>query len=484
MRKHAILFLLLVLSTSTSRLEETDDWLRGLPLLGSTQVPGPYRPSVSTVASLSALRTALMHARQSSPAQRQTIRAAALDQLKWVRPSDLRTQIEKEWSLAEFFMNEGDLGDRLPSGLSEEFRNQAVGNHVRLKVGRLVQRWQRYGIPAGVRLGQLETTYRNWFRGTASGPALRRQYERMRVARLEQALKDHRTQSALDELRYWEESPLWERETPKSAQRDLATRLLASYFYEHTDAAEAPFRKNEGLLQPFLPPPYHAIWVELGLRVHDVAAVERIMRRHPQSCEFALTDPKLDGYLKLSFSDGWMDLLQWKRAERCLSLIEDPRFRSRVLNRMGIVAAETHRYEEAFQSKWELVGRGEESQTERQLLELLNVAEKGRLWQKAQALRRLAETKGLRGNNLAPFLYFTGRAGFLRADCPSAVPPILDALRIAPQHSQSNEARYQLARCFQKQNKKLLAQNLLMELAGRKDMFWSRLAQAEMNSRR
>jgi len=363
----------------------------------------------------------------------------------------------------------------LPQRILESIKFTSLGIQIRNTISKRIRRWDQFSPLVLRRVDELEGVYTEWYRNTLPEPLFRHFYENLRYQRFESYMDIKSPVAAIAELKKWQKSPLWNMHA-----RDLREKVaftLSNYFFEHRLEVEELYRTRRSELEKFLRSPYHAVWVHLADKKKPEKQIRQLLSK--QNCETSVADKKLDSIQKLTFAEAWAELREWKNAGKCMEAISHPEVQSRVKELKSRIAFETQQYEEAFQNYHEwMVTNGAKS--EKHLKHLLFIAERGRLWHQADFLAELARSEHLSIEVFSAFQYFCGRAYYLLRNCTRAISTLQQALRTAPTSSRANEARYQLAHCFKKKNKKVLAQALFEDLSTRKDIFWSRIARNEI----
>ena len=342
--------------------------------------------------------------------------------------------------------------------------------------------------------GPLEAAFPIWLKGTSYEDSARNFYYEMLLRRFDDAISDNKKDTAMDTLDRWVKSSLWSTNgtglTPK-IRLNIGSRLLELLVNappdERSDLAIL-YLKHEPSLRPFVDREYSLLWAETSLATGDTKRIQILATSNGKQASRGLAspDPSLpkesQPYLNLVWGESLAEMGKFAEAESALSKVKSPALIDRALRAKYGLFMKRKDYPKAFDIALQLFKRGDDDEKQEELELMQNITLEGKLWNRAAQVLSLSMKSGIEGKELAPYYYLAGRAYFELSRCQPAVGTFESAIRLAPDHPESAEARYRLGKCLLKEKKKAQAKKVWEELIGMKDSFWSPLAQNEIQA--
>jgi tetratricopeptide (TPR) repeat protein len=335
-------------------------------------------------------------------------------------------------------------------------------------------------------LSTIENSYGAWLKGTPYETRGRKVYAKLMLELFGRSIKAEDVPHAIAVLDRWKKSELWNsNEIDTKTRKQIVSSLLATL--AKSDKSKSLARDlldSEASFKPFARKELATVWIisadESGndVLLKSLATSTDVLKA-PISVDSKEPAP-VQSYVYLKLGEALAKLKRFKEAEVVLGHVKDPALADRAGEQRQNLYSESKDFARAYDLGVQRLGQAKPEDKKAQLMALYDLVSRGKLWNRAQGLLKLASSIGIEGKDSAPFRYLSAKSLFEKSQCRQAIPELEAALNLDSNARESAEARYHLGQCLIRMKRPAQAKKIWEELAQMKDNFWSGLAQNEI----
>ncbi len=335
-----------------------------------------------------------------------------------------------------------------------------------------------------------EEAFGLWIKSTPEEKEAKTFYVELVTKRFKELESKGKWSYAFGILERWKQSGLWSQSDPpqnfKVALGAQISSNLMSLESGKLDELYKAIQENEETLSGFITEEFFPVFIATFLNIKNKEGIARWTKKVQSVRKLASfragISNEMKDFLNIKKGEGFIALKKFKESEEVLRDIRSSKFvESALLMRIQSLRA-LKQYSQAFKLGDSLVSKLPTKDSKvRVLSSLVPILNEGKVWEMAEPLLVKAKKNKAEGKILAPFLYLTGKVQAEKKLCKKAVPSFLEAIALDAENLVANEARFRMAKCYQKEKKKDLAKKLWQEVVDSKDSFWGPMAKSEIN---